>query len=505
MIAIWHRAAAAAVTALFAAVFAVAALAAPAKLTILHVNDVYEISPDRGHGGLAELMTLIKQERARGETTILSLGGDLISPSVMSGLSKGKQMVDLFNALGLGVAVYGNHEFDFGNEVLAERVAESDFPWLATNVLGADGKPAAGAQAYWTVKVGDYTLGFFGLLTPDTDVLSSPGPDITFKPALETAEQAVKDLKEQGADVIIAVTHLTIAKDREIAAKVGGINVILGGHEHVPISYYENGVLIVKSGTDAQYLGVVDLVIDTVEGRRGPRLVVYPQWRMASTRGVEPDPEIGKLVAAYEEALDKELDVPVGKTEVALDSVRANVRTKETTMGNLIADAIRAGVGADVGLTNGGGIRGDKVYEPGTTLTRKDVLSELPFGNVIVLVELSGADLKAALENGVSRVEDTAGRFPQVSGMSFTFDVSKPVGQRIDEVKIGGQALDPARMYTVATNDFMLGGGDGYASLGNGKVLIDSSAATLMATTVMNYIAAQGGVTTKLEGRITAK
>ncbi|MEE8275532.1 MAG: 5'-nucleotidase, partial [Alphaproteobacteria bacterium] len=149
--------------------------------------------------------------------------------------------------------------------------------------------------------------------------------------------------------------------------------------------------------------------------------------------------------------------------------------------------------------------RGDKVYEPGTTLTRKDVLSELPFGNVTVLVELFGADLRAALENGVSQIEDTAGRFPQVSGMTFVFDATKPAGDRIDEVKIGGQALDPARMYTVATNDFMLGGGDGYASLGNGKVLIDSSAGTLLATTVMNYIAAQGGVMTKLEGRITAK
>ncbi len=174
-------------------------------------------------------------------------------------------------------------------------------------------------------------------------------------------------------------------------------------------------------------------------------------------------------------------------------------------MGNLIADAMREGVGADIAITNGGGIRGDRTYDAGTVLTRKDVLTELPFGNVTVLLELSGADVLAALENGVSQVEKKAGRFPQVSGLTFSYKPSADVGARIDAVKIGDKPLDPAATYTVATNDYMANGGDGYAALKKGKVLIDASGGTYMATMVMDYIAANAPVSPKVEGRITAK
>ena len=143
-----------------------------------------------------------------------------------------------------------------------------------------------------------------------------------------------------------------------------------------------------------------------------------PEWRLVSTAGVTPDPQVAAIVKGFEDELSRELDVVVGTTTVELDSQRSSVRSMETTMGNLIADAIRDGVGAEVGFANGGGIRGDRTYDAGTELTRKDILTELPFGNVTLLIELSGADLLAALENGVSRVEDGAGRFPQVSGIS---------------------------------------------------------------------------------------
>jgi 2',3'-cyclic-nucleotide 2'-phosphodiesterase (5'-nucleotidase family) len=178
------------------------------------------------------------------------------------------------------------------------------------------------------------------------------------------------------------------------------------------------------------------------------------------------------------------------------------VRTGESNFGNLVADAMRAGVGAEVALTNGGGIRGDRTYEPGTVLTRKDILTELPFGNVTVLIELSGADLLAALENGVADVENKAGRFPHVSGMSVIFDPSKPAGSRIVEVKVGGQPLDLGRIYRVATNEYVQAGGDGYDALARGKALIDGSGATLMASMVMAYIEQQREVAPAVEVRI---
>jgi 5'-nucleotidase/UDP-sugar diphosphatase len=210
-------------------------------------------------------------------------------------------------------------------------------------------------------------------------------------------------------------------------------------------------------------------------------------------------------VAQYTAVLDQELAQPVGQTQTVLNSQSNAVRTQETTMGDLIADALREALHADVALTNGGGIRGDRLYDAGSTLTRRDIRRELPFGSVGVLLVLSGADLLAALENGVSQVEARAGRFPQVSGLRLVYDPRKPVGGRVVEVQVGGKPLDPTATYRVVTNDYMLQGGDGYSSLSKGKVLIDASGGTLMATTVMDYIAAKGAVAPQIEGRIVAR
>ena len=475
------------------------------ELTVLHVNDVYEISPKQGKGGLAQLMTLLERERSRADHHITTFGGDLISPSVMSGLRKGAQMIEAFNALGVDAAVPGNHEFDFGPEVLFQRMAESTFPWLASNVLGADGKPFGGASPTILREIDGLKIGLFGVLTPETTQLSSPGPRVRFTAVEPAANEAVAALEAAGADLVIAVTHLGIAEDRALARNVEGIDVILGGHDHDPIAFYEGGKLILKAGHDAHYLAVIDLLITKEEKLGKRRVSMLPEFRFISTFGVPVHPGVGEIVAGYEAEFGAALSAPVGKTEVMLDTRRAVVRTRESNFGNLVADAMRAAVGADVGLVNGGGIRGDRIYEAGTTLTRSDVLTELPFGNVTVLVRLLGADLRAALDNGVSRLEDAAGRFPQISGMTIVFDSSKPEGSRIVEVKVGGVPLDNVRTYTVATNDYLVNGGDGYGVLKKGELLIDASAGIPMASQVMDHIATLGSVAPKVEGRIVSK
>ena len=156
-------------------------------------------------------------------------------------------------------------------------------------------------------------------------------------------------------------------------------------------------------------------------------------------------------------------------------------------------------------LTNGGGIRGDRIYEAGATLSRKDVLGELPFGNVTVKLAISGADLRAALENAVSRIGEMAGRFAQISGMSFSYDPAGVPGRRVLTVSVGGKGLEPARIYSLATNDYLARGGDGYASLKRARRLIDASDGRLMASQVIDYIAARGTVAPRVEGRIQAK
>jgi 5'-nucleotidase / UDP-sugar diphosphatase len=170
-----------------------------------------------------------------------------------------------------------------------------------------------------------------------------------------------------------------------------------------------------------------------------------------SSAGVVPDRQVAAIVKTHEDKLDESLKVTVGTTEVELDSRRATLRLKESAIGNLITDAIREVTKAEVILMNGGGIRGDRVYAAGTVLTHKDILVELPFGNVTVLAEIQGADLRTALEEGVSAVEDVAGRFPHVSGMRYVFDPRRPKGSRVLDVTIGGKRLDPAATYRLAT------------------------------------------------------
>jgi 5'-nucleotidase/UDP-sugar diphosphatase len=200
--------------------------------------------------------------------------------------------------------------------------------------------------------------------------------------------------------------------------------------------------------------------------------------------------------------LDATLNVEIGTTGAAIDSRRNVVRAEEATMGNLIADAMRAATGADIALMNGGGIRGDRTYEAGVKLTRRDILTELPFGNVTVVTELPGTQVLAALENAVSQVEKGSGRFAQVSGLTFAYDAAAEPGSRVSEVMVAGAALDPDKTYSVAVNDYILGGGDGYSSLGGGKIITGTGGGQLVANDVMAYVEKLGTITPAVEGRI---
>ncbi|PWC34363.1 5'-nucleotidase C-terminal domain-containing protein [Azospirillum sp. TSO35-2] len=476
------------------------------SLTFLHVNDVYEIEPVKGQGGFGPLMTLLRRERAAAPNAITTVGGDFLSPSLLSGTTRGEQMITLFNAIGVDAVTFGNHEFDFGPDLLKQRMGESKFPWIGTNVHAADGSTFANTVPSWTRTVDGIKVGFIGLITPDTARLSSAGPSLSFTPVLESAATAVKALRADGAAVVVALTHLTIEEDRELASKVKGIDLVLGGHDHDPISFYEGSTLILKAGHDAQYLGIVKLNVATKDGGKGPATTTLPtEWRFVTTAGVAPDPQVEAVVGGYTQRLDNDLAAVIGTTATELDSRKDVVRTREATMGNLITDALRDALKADVAITNGGGIRADALHPAGSTLTRRDIFAELPFGNVGVLVEMSGQDLMSTLEQGVSKVEEKAGRFPQVSGLTMTYDPKAPAGRRVTAATVGGKPLDPSATYRVATNDYMLKGGDGYAAFPRAKVIVDASGAVLLATIVMSYVGAKKTIAPAVEGRIVAK
>ena len=243
-------------------------------------------------------------------------------------------------------------------------------------------------------------------------------------------------------------------------------DLILTGHNHDLFINFDGRVAMAESSYDAHYVTLIDVAIEvtTVDGKRDVKW--WPQFRIIDTATVTPDPEVAAVVAKFEAELSREMDVPLATLAVGLDSRNVAVRTGEAAIGNLIADAMRNKAGAVAAVTNGGGIRGGKVYPAGSTITRRDVLAELPFGNRIVTIDIRGRDLRRALENGLSRLSDAAGRFPQVSGMKIEFDPRRPPGKRIVSIRIGGAPLNPSRMYRIATNDFLARGSDGYDTFG---------------------------------------
>ena len=482
------------------------AAAAPLRLTLVHVNDWDQMAGIKGAGGAAKIAAVVAEERARaaaeGGHVVVTFGGDMISPSVLSGIDKGAHMIDFANAIGFDVAVLGNHEFDFGPDVLQQRLAESETAWLAGNVsVGGAGFP--GAAATTTLERDGYRIGFLGLVTTDTPVISSPGPDVAFAPATEAGARLAEKLEADGADIVIALTHQGLGTDLELLRTVKAIDVVLGGHDHLLVANYDGRRAAMKAGSQGRHVGVLTLTIDRIEGRGGaPKVVWTPDFRLRSTAGIEGDAALAAKVQAYQARLDETLDVAIGKTATELDTRGFLSGAGETAFGNLLADAMRLATGADIALSNGGGIRGDTVYPPGTRLTRKMVLTELPFGNKTVVLRLTGAQVRGALENGVSRAQHPSGRFPQVSGLAFAFDVRLPPGERVTRITVSGAPLEDAATYTLATNDFLARGGDDYRVFKAGEVLVDSASGSLMAGQLIDHIAAAGTVAPAIEGRI---
>lgn len=470
-------------------------------IRFVQTNDIDRMGAEKGRGGFARLATVVKEERAKGNAFFIH-AGDTLSPSLLSGFDKGAHVIDILNRIGVDAMAPGNHEFDLGPDVFRARMAEAKFDVLATNILDGNGLPA-NTKPEKVVNVQGVKVGFFGLTTEDTPIASSPG-DIKFRSTIDTGRAKAKELREKGADIVVAIAHTPLEVDM-ILARSAGVDVIIGGHDEHLLAFYDGKVALTEAESQGNYVVVTELAV-TKATKDGKTTVTWaPNFRIVDSATVKPDPEIEAVVKGYEDKLSKELDIEIGVTETPLDSRRATVRGGEAAMGNLVADAMKAAVGADVAITNGGGLRADKQYQAGQKLTRRDILSEMPFGNTTVLLELTGEKLKAALENGVSQVRELGGRFPQVSGMIVEVDLKEPVGSRVKSVKVAGQPLDPAKTYKVATNDFMARGGDGYRAFTEGKQLIDVSASQLMAGQVIDYVAKAGKVAPKVEGRVVLR
>ncbi|HVS21112.1 MAG TPA: 5'-nucleotidase C-terminal domain-containing protein, partial [Pyrinomonadaceae bacterium] len=473
----------------------------PVRVTLLQVNDVYQFAPVDGgtRGGLARVLTLRKQIMSESPHTLFFLAGDTLSPSIESNTYKGKQMIEAWNAGGLDYATFGNHEFDFGPDVLRKRMGESHFKWLAANVIDKKTGKLFGDTPEFVVREFDgVKIGIFGILLQETLQTSRPGPDVDILDPCATAARVIPKIHAAGAQVIIALTHLSMGEDKRLA-RCSGVDLIIGGHEHTLLESMSGHAPIFKMTSDARELGRIDLNISKSTGK-----LESIDWQVIPvTDKVKDDPAFAPLNEKYGPLL-KSLEQVVGRTEVELDIKSADVRTQETNMGDFIADAFRQATGADVALVNGGSIRADTIIEPGI-LTKRDVLSILPFNNRVVKLQLTGAVIRTVFEHGVASIGEEAqpGRFPQVSGLRYEYDARRKPGARVTSITINGKPLDDRRTYTLATTSYVaIDAGDGYDMFRNAPLVIRPEQAPSETDILLKAIASAPAIGPKTDGRI---
>ena len=506
-------------------------------LNILHINDFHSrFGPITGtdsncdaetdaagecFGGIARLATAIEAKRAEldGQNVVLLDAGDQFQGSLFYTQYRSEIIAEFANKLGIDVMAVGNHEFDDGPEELAKLIDAIDFPIISGNTNVTNEPLLAGKfEGTHVLEIGGEKIGFVSVLAEDTDETSSPGDNVEFEDAVTSLRTQVDALTAAGVNKIIALTHVGYSVDLELAANVSGIDVIVGGHSHTLLSNTEEGaagpyptlvnnpdgveVPVVTARAYAKYLG--DLVVTwDDEGK----LVSAEGAPILIDASVEPNPEYVARLVELEAPLQELMAEVIGTTTEPLEGSREICRVEECTMGNLLADAILdrvAGQGADIAFQNGGGIRAS--IDAGE-ITMGEVLTVLPFSNTLATVDISGADVIEALENGVSDIENGAGRFAQVAGLKYSYTLANPAGSRVSDVLVKGEGdtwvpIDEEATYTVVANDYIRKGGDGFGTFAEGDNPYDFGPP--LEQVVADYIAKQGGeYTPYLDGRIT--
>ncbi|UWR81464.1 5'-nucleotidase/apyrase family protein [Phaeobacter inhibens] len=464
--------------------------AADYKLTILHTNDFHsrfepiskydsgcregDNAEGKCFGGSARLVTALADARARSNNSILVDGGDQFQGSLYYTYYKGKVAAEMMNKLGYDGMTVGNHEFDDGPEVLRGFMDSVQFPVLMSNA-DVSGEPTLAdvLKKSTVIERGGEKIGLIGLTPEDTPDLASPGKNITFTNPVDAVQGEVDRLTAEGVNKIIVLSHSGYAVDQRVAAGTTGVDVIVGGHSNTylsntsdkaagPYPTMVNDVAIVQAYAYGKFLGELNVTFDdagnVVEAVGEPLI-------MDGT--VAEDEGTVARIAELAKPLDEIRNKVVAESAEAVDGDRNNCRVQECQMGNLVADAMLDRVkdqGVSIAIANSGGIRAS--LEPGE-VTMGEVLTVLPFQNTLSTFEITGEEVIAALENGVSQVEEIKGRFPQVAGLKFTWDPTiAPNEGRIQDVMVGeGDSfapIDPAKTYVVVTNNYVRNGGDGY-------------------------------------------
>lgn len=472
------------------------------ELIILHTNDMHAKYAEGKYDGMgfAKMKTKINEIKENHENVLLLDAGDAIHGMPLATLTKGEAMVKLMNSMGYDAMAPGNHDFNYGYERLLELKDMAEFDILAANVTSKNG--TRDFDAYTIKEMNGLKVGIFGLATPETKYKSSPKntENVDFVDSVKAAEDAVKDLEKENVDIIIGVTHLgldeaSVETSERVAKEVDGIDVIVDGHSHTVLENGKmvNDTLIVQTKDHTKNLGIVTLKLEDKE-------IVEKKAELFSKEDAT-DLEEDKFIKAYIKGLIEankgELERVIGTSTNVLDGAREHVRKGETNLGNLLTDAMLDIGDADVALANGGGIR-DSIDEGDITVN--EVIQAFPFENYLVVIEVTGQDIKDALELGTDAYPELKGAFPHVAGMTYEIDPDREIGDRIVNIKVDGEALELDKTYELATNNFLRDGGDGYTMFEGKKLVVEKEALNEL---LIDYIENLGTVSYEVEERIT--
>ncbi|WP_331372189.1 5'-nucleotidase C-terminal domain-containing protein [Sinorhizobium chiapasense] len=506
------------------------------ELNILHINDLHsriesinkfdstcsaeEEGKNECFGGVARLKSLIDQKRQEltGKNVLLLNAGDNFQGSLFFTTYKGAAEAEFLNLMKFDAMTVGNHEFDESEDGLASFLDKVTFPVVTSNVLPSyKSKIGDRIKPSIVLDVGGQKIGIVGAVANDTPELSSPGPDILIGEDVATITSAVEEIKKQGVNKIIALTHVGYPRDLAAIAKIPDVDVVVGGHSHSLLSNTDEKaegpyptmvdnpggykVPVVQAASYSKYLGDLVVTFDdsgVVKAAKGDPILV--------DSSVKPDEAVLARIQELAKPIEELRTKVIAKTETPIDGARENCRAKECEMGTLVADAMLdrvKGQGVTIAITNGGGLRAS--IDAGD-VTMGEAITVLPFQNTLSTFQLKGADIRAALENGLSQVEEGGGRFPQVAGLKYSFDRSKPAGSRLVSVEVKeGEAfapLDPEKTYSLVSNNFMRGGGDGYAVFKTkGENAYDYGPG--LETVLADYLAAHQPFKPYTDGRIT--
>ncbi len=508
------------------------AVQAEDSVTILHTNDFHsKVEPITKYdspcnaednaagecfGGYARLVTAVEEARSRNPDALLFDGGDQFQGSLFYTYYKGAVAAEIMNKLGYDGMTVGNHEFDDGPAVLRGFIDAVDFPVVMSNADVSDEPALANKIMKSTVveKAGE-KYGIIGLTPEDTVDLASPGPGVSFSDPVAAVQGEVDALTEQGIDRIIVLSHSGYDVDQRVAAGTTGVDVIVGGHSNTFLSNTDESArgpyptmvgntAIVQAYAYGKYVGELNVSFndagEVTQAQGSPVLV---------DASIVENEEVVARVSELALPLNEIRDQIVAQTSAVIEGNRDVCRVEECAMGNLVADAMLSRVsdqGVSIAIMNSGGLRAS--IDAGE-VTMGEILTVLPFQNTLATFEITGADVIAALENGVSQVEEIKGRFPQVAGLQFTWDASMPANEgRIVDVNVMKEgewtAIDPEATYGVVSNNFVRSGGDGYSVFADNATKVYDFGPN-METVVVDFMSANQPYEPVLDGRISAK